>query len=462
MLSKNSEFIARYYGNPKIRELIFKQAEKYHYAIGWGKNLAERGWTLPVREVPTEKLQELLDDKLDIFFPIRVKNDSELIIIWDIEYFNNENPAWLFSRENQKTIFGWMEPAFLIVEDILKSYGIKYLVDVTMSGIHVWSKVSTSGQAFRALASEGTLLPSIEEKYSTIVPADLKRQHPVPRELGLAYNAAGKVLEFFTHELIRRNRAENPTPIPVTISDSPQMGEHYPYSGISSDLTQYAHPIHMRCIRAFCSSHQKSIFRGFEELGPAIDILKIGGITYMDAIRIMWDVDETLRFYNEQFPSGKAIELPDSSDAWLSACKAYSSSELRKIHLEWENTRPDDYIPEDKRGVYYMFFDRSRANPSLLTQVNLQTMAEEFGFTDGAASAKKIFSSISDYYSDETLGWYDPKHFTGIDWNKYDAHTAADFWGRIYWSLGKMGLGRSFYTQTQKQHHSTHTQSDPR
>ncbi len=431
MLSKNSEFIARYYANPKIRQLILKQAERYSYAIGWGKTLAERGWTLPVREVPTDKIPELLNDKLDIFFPIRVKDDSELIIIWDIEYFNNENPAWLFSRQNQKTIFTWMEPAFLIVEDILKSYGIKYLIDVTMSGIHVWSKVSTSSPAFEALAEEGTLLPSIEEKYSTIVPTDLKRQRPVPRKLGLAYNAAGKVLEFLTHELIRRNRRENPTPIPVTISDSPQMGEVYPYSGISSDLTQYAHPIHMRCIRAFCSSHQKSLFRGFEDLGPAIDILKTDRITYRQASEIMWNLDETIKFYNDNFPAEKTIELPDSSDGWLSAATAYSKSELRKIHLEWENTMPSDYIEEQKRGIFYMFFDRARANPSLLTPVNLQTMAEEFG-ADGAAEAKKVFSSISDYYNDDSLGWYDPQKFTGIDWKKYDAPTAADFWGRIY------------------------------
>ena len=449
MPSKNSEFIKRYYSNPKIRQLIFKEAERYSYAIGWGKTLIERGWTLPVREVPIEKLPELLNDKLDIFFPIRVKDDSELYIIWDIEYFNNENPGWLFSRENQKTIFNWMEPAFLIVEDILNSYGIKYLIDITMSGIHVWSKIKTNSPAFKMLTEEGTILPSIEEKYSTIAPTDLKRQRPVPRELGLAYNGAGKVLEFLTHELIRRNRRENSIPIPVTISDSPQMGEYYPYSGISSDLTQYAHPINMRCIRAFCSSHQKSLVRGFEELGPAIDILKTKNITYRQASQIMWDLEEVIRFYEDEFPGNSNINLPDSSDGWMAATNAYSKSELRKIHLEWENTMPGDYICEEKRGIFYIFFDRSRANPSLLTPVNLQTLAEEFG-TDGPAETKKIFSTIADYYSDDTLGWYDPQRFTGIDWKKYDAPTAADFWGRIYWSLNKMGLGRSFYQHPSK------------
>lgn len=440
MQTKNAEFIAKYYGDAKIRELIFSQAAKYGHTIGWGKALAERGWTLPAREVPSGQTAELLDDKLDIFFPIRVKDDSELIIIWDIEYFNNTDPGWLFDRKNQKTVFSWMEPAFLILENILDSYGIKYAVDVTMSGIHVWSRVRADSAGFRALAAEGTVLPSLEAKQKEIVPTDHKRRTPVSPELGAAYNAAGKVLEFFTHELMRRNLRENPVKIPVTISDTPQFGEHFPYSGISSDLTQYAHPIFMRCIRAFCSVHQKSVYRGFEDLGPAVDIIKTGGITYRHAADIMWNLDEVLKFYHDNFAE-KTIELPDSSDGWKTAAEAYSKSELKDRHLEWENAAAHDYVPEHKRGLYYNFFDRRSANPALLTPVNLQTLAEEFG-DDGIGEAKKIFEDIAACYADNTLGWYDTQKMTGIDWTKYDPETAADFWGRIYWSLDKLGLGR--------------------
>ncbi|MDI6756555.1 MAG: hypothetical protein QME32_00865 [Endomicrobiia bacterium] len=449
MESKNAEFISKYYGDALVRGLISKQAQRYGHAIGWGKVLSERGWTLPVKEVPPERIGELLDDKLDIFFPIRVKDDSELVIIWDIEYFNNTEPGWLFDRKNQKTVFSWMAPAFLMVEDILKSYGIKYAIDVTMSGIHVWSKVRAGSAGFNALADEGTLLASLEEKYAEVVPSDLKRLKPVAPELGRAYNAAGKILEFFTHELIRRNRKENPTAIPVTISDTPQFGERYPYSGISSDLTQYGHPIFMRCIRAFCSAHQKSIFRGFEELGPAVDVIKTGGITYSDAARIMWDADEAIKFYRDNF-AASSIDIPDSSDGWLAAAKAYSKSELKDKHMEWETAEPYDYVSEDKRGLYYNFFDRRQANPALLTPVNLQTLGEEFG-NDGATEAKKIFRDIANCYADDTLGWYDPVKFTGIDWKKYDPQMAADFWGRVYWSLHKMGLGRgSGHSQERK------------
>ncbi|MBI5573798.1 MAG: hypothetical protein HY919_04510 [Elusimicrobia bacterium] len=53
-----------------------------------------------------------------------------------------------------------------------------------------------------------------------------------------------------------------------------------------------------------------------------------------------------------------------------------------------------------------------------------------------------MFSVIAEYYSNNNLRWYNPARFTGIDWNKYDAETAADFWGRVYWSLNVSNLGR--------------------
>ncbi len=440
MEQKNIEFIKRYYGDEKIRELLFEQAKNYTHCIGAGKTLIEKGWTLPIREVPIEEMPSLLDEGLDIFFPIRCVGDKSLYIIWDIEYFNKENPAYIFDRENQKKIFAWLAPALDIVEEILKSFGIKYVVDITMSGIHVWSKISAESETFSKFADEGFILPTLAEKYSKIVESDKKRIKAVPSDLGKAYNTAGKILEFFTHELIKQNRAKNPFNIPVTISDAPQLGEHHPHSGVSSDITQYGHPIFMRCIRAFCSLHQKSLINGFENLGPAVDMIKVSGLKYSDAVEIMWDADESVNFYKKNF-NGKNIEIGDSSEGWSNAFKAYFKSELRVCHKEWENAETSLEIAEEKYPLISRYLNNAFANPGLLAPGNLQEIAEEASLK-GTSATKKIFSMIADFYSNESLGWYDPIKFTGINWNKYDAMTAADFWGRAYWSLKKMGLGR--------------------
>lgn len=444
MDKKNSDFIRKFYGDPVVRNLILEQSKNYDYCIGAGQVLLERGWTLPVKEVEISKIEELMNDGLDIFFPIRCRDDKYLYIIWDIEYFNKKNPQFIFDRKNQKQIFKWMAPALEIVEEILNSFGIKYVIDVTMSGIHVWSRISASSEAFRKLSSEGFILASLEKKYSLVSAADKKRLRPVYYELGKSYNAAGKVLEFFTHLLIKKNKKINKYKIPVTISDTPPLDKTFTFSGISSDLTQYAHPIYMRCIRAICSVHQKSLINGYFKLGPAIDIVKTRGMTYPDVMDIMWDADKSIKHFRKNF-SKKKLEIPESSDGWLKAVNTYIKSDLRKKHKQWEKTAVPSAIPVFDSPDIKKLFDNASVNPALLIPNNLQVIAEYSAKHGGVTAVKKMFSVIAEYYNNSNLKWYDPARFTGIDWNKYDAETAADFWGRVYWSLNVSNLGREHF-----------------
>ena len=105
MDEKNLNFIRKFYSDPVVRNLILEQSKNYDYCIGAGKVLLERGWTLPVKEVEISKIEELMNDGLDIFFPIRCRDDKYLYVIWDIEYFNKKNPQFIFNRKNQRQIF---------------------------------------------------------------------------------------------------------------------------------------------------------------------------------------------------------------------------------------------------------------------------------------------------------------------------------------------------------------------
>lgn len=441
MDEKNLNFIRKFYSDTKVRGLIIEQSKNYDYCIGVGQVLVERGWTLPVKLVEISKIEELMNDGLDIFFPIRCRDDKYLYVIWDIEYFNKKNPQFIFDRKNQKQIFKWMAPALEIVEEIFNAFSIKYIIDVTISGIHVWSKISTATEAFHKLSSEGFILPSLEKKYSQIIYSDRKRMHQVSSELGRAYNCAGKVLEFFTHSLIRKNKKSNRYKIPVTISDAPRHSVQFPFSGISSDLTQYAHPIYMRCIRAICSVHQKSLINGHFKLGPAMDIVKTEGVSYSDVINIMWDVDKAIKHFRKNFAK-KKLEIPESSAGWLKAVNTYIKSDLRKKHKQWEKTVIPTESPVFDNSDIKKLFDNSLANPSLLVPGNLQLIADYFAKNGGVSETKKMFSVIAEYYKNKNLKWYDSARFTGIDWDKYDAETTADFWGRVYWSLNVSNLGR--------------------
>ncbi len=440
MDQRNVKFIKEYYSDPTIREIFFNQASRYSYAIGTGQALIEKGWTFPVKEVGIEHLGELLDDGLDIFFPLRTKDEKSFYILWDIEYFNTEYKKFIFDRENHRKVFEWIAPTLYMVEEILRSFKIGYVIDTTMSGIHVWMRISSDSAAFRELANEGTILPSLAEKYSQVFPNERKRNKPYPLAAGKAYNAAGKILEYFTHILIKKSKLQSK--LPVTVSDTPQFGECYPYSGLSSDLTQYAHPVYMRCMRAIGSIHQKSVINGFNDMGPAIDIVKLPGMSYEDVVKIMWDASAAVSFYKKNFPAGR-IDVPDASYGWLNAINAYKKNNLRVIHKKWEGTVPSSEAPVVNIACINENFNNSNANPLLLTPSNLQMLAEFFARKYGVSVVKKIFNDIADrYYLNNGLKWYNPFLFTGIDWNKYDARTAVDFWGRIYWSIYSAGLGR--------------------
>ncbi|MFH1540376.1 MAG: hypothetical protein ABID79_00750 [Elusimicrobiota bacterium] len=430
MEQKNLDFVKKYYSDPKIKELILSQSQNYSYCVGTGVTLLEQGWTFPIKEVGISQIEELLNEGLDISFPIRCKDDNYLYIVWDIKYFNTENPNWIFDRVNQKKIFELGSPIFEAVEETLDSFGIKYLVDITVSGIHVWSKIKVSSEAFCKFASESNLFPSLEQKYTQIIPEDKKRTRPVSLDLGRAYNTAGKILEYFSHILIDKSKEFK---IPITVSGAASFSKNFSFSGISSDLSQYSHPIYMRCMRAFCSLHQKSVMNGFSELGSAVNIIKTKEISYVDSLEIMWNVDKALNFYNKNFKK-KKIDVPDSSQGWLEAFNSYTKSELRKKHKIWERipaTKKDcDLTQPDVKK----FFEPANANPALLIPSNLQIIVNHFA-SSGVSAVKKVFSIIAKYYADKMLGWYDYLKFTGINWDKYDPETVSDFWGRIYWSL---------------------------
>ena len=164
---------------------------------------------------------------------------------------------------------------------------------------------------------------------------------------------------------------------------------------------------------------------------------------YPDILEIMWDVNKAIKHFRKNFVNIK-LEIPESSSGWLKAVNSYIKSDLRKKHKQWEKTAVPSAIPVFDRPDIKKLFDNSAANPSLLMPNNLQLLADYFSKHGGVSATKKMFSVLAEYYSNNNLRWYDPARFTGIDWNKYDEQTAADFWGRVYWSLSVSKLGRNY------------------
>lgn len=451
-----SEFLQTYYNSPHVRHMIRSQFDDVDYCIGSGQDLISQGWnpSFPVHVIPwrdnphtpffSHRIRtpdHLMDLGLELFRPIRDKSDRILVITWDLEYFNRPDPLWLYREngDNQRKIFQWMGPVYDTLTRMLNELGIQYCVDVTASGIHVWSAVSTDSEAFALMASEGMLEESLEDKYLDVRSDDLKRYKPVWPELGMAYHTAGKLLEYLTHALIRH---ANHSPLPITISDSPQGGTSFPDSGLSSDLTQYAHPIFMRVMRLIGSTHQK-VNKLYPHATPAVDIVKLPGMSWDDCLDIMWNAEASAAFYE-----GFEARIPVSNAGWLRVLKAYRKSPLRKWHREFETGGVESYRYRmlDHPPCVQTNIHRHVSKDALLTPGNLQLIAE---YMDGSGeNLARIAEGIGHCYSDPSYGWFDPVLHTGIDWNKYDPYQAANFWMRCYMGLFRAGLGRGLDCQT--------------
>ncbi|MFH1957338.1 MAG: hypothetical protein ABIJ15_02525 [bacterium] len=412
-------FYRIYYGNKKIRELIRSQFSDVSFAVGSGPALIKKRWAFPVKIVSAGRVDELLDEGLDVYRPA-LSNSGSFFIFWDLEYFNRKDQSFVY--KHQKRVFGWMEPFISRIEEILSSFGIKYILDTTASGFHFWMRISKKSSVFGDLSEEGFLTDSIKLKYRKIVKDDVKRDRPVSLAVARAYDCAGKVLEYLTFKVKEKISGV----IPFTVSDAPEFEKNGRRDGFSSDITQYAHPAYMRVFRTIASLHQKNImFHGGST--PAVDIVRKNGNSMDEVLDCMWDAGRAVSFFSDF-----NIDLPFSDGGWKKLFEEYKADKTRGFHKAFEDRPAESPVISREPPEIRKFFTRKTANPSLLDPSVLQKIVNHCMESGGLKKLKGMLNIIAGYYDDRSFQWYNPVKFTGIDWTKYDAHQAAHFWGRVY------------------------------
>ncbi len=422
------EFYRIYYGSDKVRDVIRRQFRDASYVVGSGPALIKKKWTFPVKIGEVGQLEQFLDEGLDIYRPA-LSAFEDFFIFWDLEYFNRQDRKFVYKK--QREVFAKMSPIISEICSFLDSFGIRYIIDTTASGVHFWMKISKSSAAFRSLAEEGYLTQSILKKYETLDPSDIKRRKRVPVDVAAAYDAAGKVLEFIT-QVIRQEKSKR-FGIPFTVSDAPDDDDNP--EGFSSDITQYGHPIFMRVFRVMASLHQKSVMF-YGGASPSADIVKKKEMSFDEVLDRMWDAQKAADFYINFDP-----EVPKSDEGWKKLVEAYKASVVRRIHRELESASVRDVIPADLKPEISVFFEKELANPSLLDPKILKKIVYEYG--KDVELVKSIFVTIARMYEDDSYGWYDREKLTGIDWKKYDAYQAAHFWSRVYYTQFVLDGGRT-------------------
>jgi hypothetical protein len=424
--------VRNFYHHPKVKETLWRFFEGAEYAVGFGRYLTDRKWKLP-KVVPVRELDSLCDMGLDLFRPLRDREDRVLLVVMDYEFYTLDDLYFLYNH--QLDVFRRIYQISDFIDAGFRRYGIQTITDMTASGGHVLSQIPRDSESFRQISALGFVEPSVRNKYDISIhndPNEIKRKRPVPIELGLAYNGLGKLLEFFCHGIIQKARGQ--IDYPITFCDAASGDIQHPRKGFSLDLSQYCDPIFMRVIRSVASAHQKHLLRHLMSRPPAIDIIR-NQQPVEELVETMWNIKLARTFFEQH-----QVETPCSAEGWPGLIQDYRNSRLAQVHQDFDarETPADELLQlrERLRHIPPCIQNMLQApNPEMLKPTNIQfltKLVKRFGF-----HAKAAADFIIAHYRNSAYNWHENNNCV---WHKYDPYSRANTYVRFYHGLLECGI----------------------
>ncbi|MDI6640803.1 MAG: hypothetical protein QME68_00620 [Elusimicrobiota bacterium] len=395
----------------------------------------------------------LLERGVDIFRSIW--DEKAVLCVIDVDYVNLNYPGEAFFNPEQS--FRKLEPVYCLTKNLLEKFAIDFLAIMTGQGYHFVFKVPVgvtvithsggqvleearsgtgtgqSNRAFEQLYKIGKIESSLEGKYSS---THGRRMSVVPKEVALAYDGAGRIIEYFVHLVMKG--LKDYIGIPVTFFDVACGNKEM----IVFDLSMYADPIYMRDIRCPFSVYQKhKLFK--DKFGDDtssqtpffISLPRNSNTSLEELLRIRTDFAESIKYAEKA-----QTEIPDASNGVMKLIKSYKASKVRKFHKYFDLQEHDHWT------VWNETYDLLNLNTlppcvshclkypndHLLKPTNIQTLTRVLLKLNW--HPKHIAGLIRSKY-ERNYNW-------GEMWFKYDAATRANLYVRIFSALLLTGLDK--------------------
>jgi len=422
-LSIHSDF----YSKKIIRKRIEEFIGDAQYIVGYGRYLKDKDG-VPFRSFERYELDFILSKGLDVYRSVWDMNS--VLAILDVEYFNLDYPGEVYLKPER--VFGILEDVYRVIMEEFSKYKITPLTTVTGQGYHFVFKISKKNSSYKELEKVGYVSPTLEERYKMIRG---RKRRPVSRREGRSFDGMGRILEYFTHKVIKRLK-DGGFKFPLQITDVAVGRGEVGREAISIDLSMYGDPIYMRDIRTPFSFHQKH----------KVDIWKVGrhvseGVPVQIAIpRNNASISKILKLRRNPEKAVKyayfhKTEIPDFSEEFLNLISDYKNSSLYLFHKEFDSfsyKKKEDYERFDLRNLpSCLSYTISFPNPNLLKPTNLQTITRVF--MKLGWHPKEIAGFVAFKFENPEFNWHE-------DWRKYDPQTRANFYIRIFSSLIKCGI----------------------
>ncbi len=410
------------------------------YISGWGEYLEhKKGKKWSSRK--NHCLGELLEGEVNLFRSLWDK--QSIIFLLDIEYVSKKYPGEPYLH--QEATFHKLEPVYRCVWDIFDKFGIEVITLATGQGYHFVFSVNSYDRPYtdperkvtpltQELVSIGHLESTLRGKYEHLIPGK-RRNRIVTADLGRAFDASGKLLEYIVHKVIRR-AAEYGCNVPLSIGDI--AAGNPMQETINLDLSTYVSPLYSRVTRLPFSIHSKHKDKK-KDIGAGHIPIQITLPRFTPELGDSLSLPNLFQFrrhfrHAAEYAAGTTTSIPESSRGVNELINAYRQSSLYQFHLEFDRTAGDE--PRDWPLTYDRFDLRTLPpcvaktleypNPSLLQPSQLQTIVR-------ILTGKR---------------WWHPKHVAGLirskyerdqgweyNWHTHDAYTHAANWVRFYAGL---------------------------
>ncbi len=424
------------------------------YVAGFGDGLREATGKGASSRYP-HQIGELLDLGVNFFRSLWDK--SKLTFLLDVEHFSKVNIDMPYRRQGE--LLQRFEPAYRCLWDMFAEYGIQPMTLVTGKGYHfVFDVASYESNEFECNGSKGEdnglkdegnglkiatpaareieqlghLDGRLRQKYNEI-PAGGKRRRAVEPELGKAFDAVGRLMEFLVHKALSRlpdYGSDLPGIVFHVVSDNERL------ESLDFDLSSYFDPIYTRVMRTAFSTYDKHRDPAYpikaNDVPTLITIPRFvpatgKELTLSEVLELRNDFDRAAAYAAEI-----TTNIPVVNGNISDIIRDFKQSELFAFQQRLAESREDRHPPFDA-GDLPLCIGRIIEDPVPYLRHGMHVRTLVRFFTRQGWSLGQVADLVRSKYEDRTLQW-------GHNWQKYDPRLHAFTMVRVYGGLMATGL----------------------
>lgn len=380
---------------------------------------------------PVSHLRRYLGQGLDIGRSLW--DERMLIAHFDIDYANFTFPGEAYL--NPDRTFRVMRPVLDTAKGILQGHGLNVLWLLSGCGHHLVWAVRQGSDAFVRLAALGRVSRTLQDRYNAKHPLTGRAVSP---DEGRAHAGLSMLLEYLSHEVIRRAAPVCPTPLEITAAEagSGRCGAEV----VSLDISEYADPLHLRTVRmpfsVYLKPRQRADVLGEHVVSQLPEMFLIpldGSMSAAEGLAIRRDARRVA-----ELAGNVETAIPDLSAATDDLIDAYLNSRLARFHAWFydEEHEPPERWPATYDAVSVGDLPPCARRPmerpcDLMLQPGRIRHVVRVLLADGW-HPRHIAGLIRSKY-ERDHGW-------GDYWLRYEASSRADFYTRVFAGLYQTGL----------------------